>query len=188
MKNGKVLRNLMSANELDAALTTIANAIDENNKEGKLILVGIRERGAPLAERLAEILRASKREVEVGILDITLYRDDLSEIGPVPMVGQTDITFNINGLPLILVDDVLHTGRTIRAAMDCLNDFGRPKHIQLAVLVDRGGRELPIAANYYALNITTGDNEHVKVKLTETDDVDGVFLQETISSSKKEEH
>lgn len=179
MEIGREVRELMSGPELEAALTTIANGIDQNLSEFEsIILIGIRRRGVPLANRLAEKLTAEGRKVQVGILDITLYRDDLSEIGPVPMVGQTDITFNINDLPLVLVDDVLYTGRTIRAAMDCLNDFGRPKKIQLAVVVDRGGRELPIAADYKGLGVEVDSNQMVSVKVKEYDDEDGVVLME----------
>ena len=178
MEIGREIRELMSSEELDAALTTLANGIDSRLAEGKLILVGIRRRGAPLAERLAARLRATGRDVGVGILDITLYRDDLSEIGPVPMVGKTEIPFKITGYPLVLVDDVLHSGRTVRAALDCLNDFGRPKLIQLAILVDRGGRELPIAANYCGLQVDIGPGQEVLVKVREVDGEDRVVLLE----------
>lgn len=179
MEKGRELRELMSAGELDAALTTIANSIDQNlADDDTIILIGIRRRGVPLAERLGRKLEAEGRKVMMGIIDITLYRDDLSEIGPVPMIGQTDITFNINGLPVVLVDDVLYTGRTIRAALDCLNDFGRPKKIQLAVVVDRGGRELPIGANYKGLTVEIEDDQLVAVKVKEYDDTDGVVLLE----------
>lgn len=178
MEIGREVRELMSSEELDAALTTIANGIDTGVPHGNLILVGIRRRGAPLAERLAARLRAVGREVNVGILDITLYRDDLSEIGPVPMVGKTEIPFRITGYPLVLVDDVLFTGRTIRAALDCLNDFGRPKLIQLAVLVDRGGRELPIAADYVGLTVKVEKNQAVLARVREIDGEDNVVLLE----------
>lgn len=180
MELGRELRELMSAAEVDAALTTIANAIDSKLPDDVIILVGIRRRGVPLAERLAGKLKAAGREVKVGTIDITLYRDDLSEIGPVPMVGQTEISFNINNHPVVLVDDVLFTGRTIRAAMDCLNDFGRPTKIQLAVLVDRGGRELPISSDYEALTLDVGSNQHVSVQLSEIDKADRVLLMETV--------
>lgn len=187
MELGRVVRRLMSAEELDAALTTIAKAIDTTIPESALLLVGIRRRGAPLAERLAAKLRAMGRAVNVGVLDITLYRDDLSEIGPVPMVGQTQIPSNISGQPLVLVDDVLFTGRTIRAALDCLNDFGRPRRIQLAVLVDRGGRELPIAADYKALSINVQPNQLISVLLREVDGEDGVVLMQIDPEDKPKE-
>jgi pyrimidine operon attenuation protein/uracil phosphoribosyltransferase len=178
MEIGREVRELMSAEELDAALTTMATGIDTSLAGGRLILVGIRRRGAPLAERLAAKLRAMGREVSVGIIDITLYRDDLSEIGPVPMVGKTEIPFKITGFPVVLVDDVLFTGRTVRAALDCLNDFGRPKLIHMAALVDRGGRELPIAANYVGLKVEVGPRQEVLVKVRELDSEDRVILLE----------
>lgn len=187
MELGRVVRRLMSAEELDAALTTIAKGIDTNIPDAALILVGIRRRGAPLAERLAAKLRSMGRPVTVGVLDITLYRDDLSEIGPVPMVGQTQIPGNISGHPLVLVDDVLFTGRTIRAALDCLNDFGRPRKIQLAVLVDRGGRELPIAADYKALTINVKPDQLISVLLREVDGEDGVVLMQHDPDDKHKE-
>lgn len=178
MEIGRVVRELMSAEELESALTSIANAIDQKlADDDTIILIGIRRRGVPLAERLASKLRDEGRKVQLGVIDITLYRDDLSEIGPVPMVGQTDITFNINGLPVVLVDDVLYTGRTIRAALDCLNDFGRPKKIQLAVIVDRGGRELPIAADYKGLAVEVEAHEHVALKVKTYDGEDRVVLK-----------
>lgn len=187
MEIGREVRELMSAEELDAALTTIAAGIDTNLDSGKLILIGIRRRGAPLAERLAARLGAMGREVMVGIIDITLYRDDLSEIGPVPMVGKTDISFKITGFPVVLVDDVLYTGRTVRAALDCLNDFGRPKLIQLAVLVDRGSRELPIAANYIGLELAVEKGQEVLVKVRELDGEDRVVLLEIDPDELEEE-
>lgn len=178
MEIGRQVRVLMTTEELDAALTTIAMGIDTIISDGKLILVGIRRRGAPLAERLAAKLKSSGREVDVGVLDITLYRDDLSEIGPVPMVGKTEIPFRITGFPIVLVDDVLYTGRTVRAALDCLNDFGRPKLIHLAVLVDRGGRELPIAANYVGVRVDVAAGQTVLVKVREFDGEDRIVLLE----------
>ena len=185
MEIGREVRELMTSEELDAALTTIANSINTGIPDGKLILVGIRRRGAPLAERLAARLRAVGRDVLVGILDITLYRDDLSEIGPVPMVGKTEIPFKITGYPLVLVDDVLFTGRTIRAALDCLVDFGRPKRIELAVLVDRGGRELPIAADYVGLKVNTGPDQAVLSRVREIDGEDKVVLLEVEPESEE---
>lgn len=187
MEIGREVRELMSADEMDAALTTIATGIETNLSTGKLILIGIRRRGAPLADRIAARLKSMGREVEVGIIDITLYRDDLSEIGPVPMVGKTEIRFKITGYPLVLVDDVLFTGRTVRAALDCLNDFGRPKQIQLAVLVDRGGRELPIAANYVGLNVGVEPGREVLVKVREIDGEDRVVLLEIDPDEPEEE-
>jgi pyrimidine operon attenuation protein/uracil phosphoribosyltransferase len=178
MEIGREVRELMSAEEMDTALTAMAAEIDASLPGGRLILVGIRRRGAPLAERLAAKLEVMGRTVSVGIIDITLYRDDLSEIGPVPMVGKTEIPFKITGFPVVLVDDVLFTGRTVRAALDCLNDFGRPKLIHMAALIDRGGRELPIAANYVGLKVDVGPRREVLVKVQELDNEDRVILLE----------
>lgn len=145
---------------------------------GPLTLVGIRTRGELLAERLAVILQTrGYRNICRGVLDITLYRDDLSEIGPRPMVRPTHIDCDINGKPLILVDDVLFTGRTVRAALDALADFGRPSAIRLAVLVDRGGRELPIQPDFVALVQRDVPLTHrVKVKMTERDGCDEIVI------------
>ena len=158
----------------------IAHEIVEKNKgtEG-LCLVGIRNRGVYLAERLAGCIRKiENKEVPVGILDITLYRDDLTLVASHPLVRKTEIDFDINDKILVLVDDVLYTGRTIRAALDALIDFGRPKSIQLAVLVDRGHRELPIRADYVGKNIPTAQNESVEVRLEEVDGKDEVVIRE----------
>jgi len=144
-----------------------------------LCLVGIRNRGVYLAERLAGCIRKiENKEVPVGILDITLYRDDLTLVASHPLVRKTEIDFDINDKILVLVDDVLYTGRTIRAALDALIDFGRPKSIQLAVLVDRGHRELPIRADYVGKNIPTAQNESVEVRLEEVDGKDEVVIRE----------
>ena len=145
---------------------------------GPLTVVGIRTRGEVLAERLVQRLQLhGHRNIARGVLDITLYRDDLSEIGPRPMVRPTHIETDINGKPLILVDDVLFTGRTVRAALDALADFGRPSAVRLAVLVDRGGRELPIQPDYVALVQRDVPMTHrVKVKLTERDGLDEIVI------------
>jgi pyrimidine operon attenuation protein/uracil phosphoribosyltransferase len=141
--------------------------------------VGIRTRGAFLAERLAGCIeKIDNVKVPVGVLDITLYRDDLSIIAEQPVVHETQINFDINNKKVILVDDVLYTGRTIRAAIDQLIDFGRPKEIQLAVLIDRGHRELPIRADYAGKNIPTAQNEIVEVRLDEQDKIDEVVIVE----------
>ncbi len=162
------------------ALTRIAHEILEKNKGiENLCLVGIRNRGVYLAKRLAEcIKRIEDKDVPVGILDITLYRDDLTLIASQPLVHKTEIGFDINGKNLILVDDVLYTGRTVRAALDALVDFGRPKSIQLAVLVDRGHRELPVRADYAGKNIPTSQKETVEVRLEDTDGRDEVVIVE----------
>jgi pyrimidine operon attenuation protein/uracil phosphoribosyltransferase len=144
-----------------------------------LVIVGIRTRGHTLADRLAALLAAAGyRHIGRGVLDITLYRDDLSEIGPRPMVRPTHLEANIDGRPLLLVDDVLFTGRSIRAALDALSDFGRPSAIRLAVLVDRGGRELPIQADFVGLTLSDVPPDHrVNVRLAETDGKDEILVE-----------
>jgi pyrimidine operon attenuation protein/uracil phosphoribosyltransferase len=146
---------------------------------GPLNIVGIRTRGEVLAARLEGSLRASGyRQIGRGVLDITLYRDDLSEVGPRPLVRPTRIDINIDGVPLLLVDDVLFTGRSIRAALDALADYGRPSAIRLAVLVDRGGRELPIQPDFVSLKLQDVPKDHrVNVRLKETDGTDEIVIQ-----------
>ena len=170
--------SVMDADKIDRALTRIAHEILERQREVEdLVLVGIRTRGVPLALRLQKKIDTIEgREIPVGILDITLYRDDLTTIGPHAVLKETKIHFPIDGRKIILVDDVLFTGRTIRAALDGLMDFGRPKNIQLAVLVDRGHRELPIRADYVGKNIPTNLDEMVKVLLAEEDGADEVLI------------
>ena len=170
---------VLDADAIRRALTRIAHEILEHHTgAGGLALVGIRTRGAILAQRLAKEIEAiDKHPVQVGILDITLYRDDLSRIAPNPIVRATDISFDLDDLDLVLVDDVLFTGRTIRAALNALSDLGRPKTIQLAVLVDRGHRELPIRADYVGKNIPTHLREHVEVRLNELDEKEEVVLE-----------
>ena len=162
------------------ALMRIAHEILEKNKGTEnLCLVGIRNRGVYLAKRLAEcIKKIDEKDVPVGILDITLYRDDLTLIASQPVVRKTEIDFDINDRNLVLVDDVLYTGRTVRAALDALVDFGRPKSIQLAVLVDRGHRELPVRADYAGKTIPTSQKETVEVHLEEVDGIDRVVIVE----------
>ena len=170
--------SVMDAEKIDRALTRIAHEILERHREIEdLILVGIRPRGVPLAERLQRKIAAIEgRELPVGILDITLYRDDLTTIGPHAILKETKIHFPIDGKKIILVDDVLFTGRTIRAALDGLMDFGRPQIIQLAVLVDRGHRELPIRADYVGKNVPTNREEMGEVLLQEEDGRDEVRI------------
>ncbi|MBM3244631.1 MAG: bifunctional pyr operon transcriptional regulator/uracil phosphoribosyltransferase PyrR [Candidatus Omnitrophica bacterium] len=165
---------------VERIILRIAHEILEKNKgTNGLALVGIRNRGAYLAKRLAEAIKKIENEkVLVGILDITLYRDDLTLISQQPVVHKTEIDFDITGKNVVLVDDVLYTGRTIRASLDALIDLGRPKTIQLAVLVDRGHRELPIRADYAGKNIPTSQNETVEVRLSETDGKDEVVIVE----------
>jgi len=154
----------------------IAGAFDPDKP---LNIVGIRTRGEVLARRLAEILRGRGfRDIGRGVLDITLYRDDLSEIGPRPLVRPTQLDIEIDGRPLLLVDDVLFTGRSVRAAMDALSDFGRPSVIRLAVLVDRGGRELPIQADFVGLRLKDVPDDHrVNVRFAETDGRDEILVE-----------
>ena len=170
---------VMDAEAIRRAMVRIAHEILEHNKGTEnLALVGIRTRGAILAQRLAKEIEAIDRHpVPVGILDITLYRDDLSLIAPNPIVRATDIPFDITELHLVLVDDVLFTGRTIRAAFNALNDLGRPKTIRLAVLVDRGHRELPIRADYIGKNVPTHLLEHIEVRLNELDETEEVVIE-----------
>jgi len=165
---------------IERSLVRIAHEIIESNKGTRdICIIGIRTRGAFLAERLAACIeKIDNAKVPVGILDITLYRDDLSLIAEQPVVHQTQIDFDISDKKIILVDDVLYTGRTVRAAIDALMDFGRPKEIQLAVLVDRGHRELPIRADFAGKNIPTSKNEIIEVRLQEEDKIDEVVIVE----------
>ena len=167
---------------MNRTLMRIGHEILERNRGVEdLALVGIRTRGVPIARRLAQILRTVQHvEVPTGALDITLYRDDLMRqpVGPQPVIRKTEIPFSIDDKRILLVDDVLYTGRTIRAALDALIDFGRPKLIQLVVLVDRGHRELPIKADYVGRNIPTSLSQSVQVHLSEIDGRDEVELQE----------
>jgi len=169
---------LLTEDGIRRALTRIAHEILERNGGGRSVcLVGIRTRGAPLAERLrTEIARIEGHPPPLGCIDITLYRDDLSRIGYAPVVQQSELPFSVDDRVVILVDDVLFTGRTIRAAMDALTDYGRPQAVQLAVLVDRGHRELPIRADYVGKNIPTALEEDVRVRLRECDGEDSVLL------------
>lgn len=163
------------------SLTRIAHEIIERNKGvDKLALIGIRRRGAPLAERLAvRIMEIEGSAVPVGILDITLYRDDLATLERQPLVRSTEVPFPVLGKTVVLVDDVIYTGRTIRAALDALLDLGRPRVIQLAVLVDRGHRELPIRADYVGKNVPTSKKEVVSVRLNEIDGEERVVILES---------
>ncbi len=171
---------IMDTEAMRRALVRIAHEIVEKNKGTEnMVLVGIRSRGVPLAERIAkEIEEIEKVKLPVGSLDITLYRDDLSTLGYNPVVKGTEINFDINGKTIVLVDDVLFTGRTIRCALDALIDMGRPKFIQLAVMVDRGHKELPIRADYVGKNVPTAKSETVELTLQETDGKDEVYLGE----------
>jgi len=173
---------VMDADRMSRSLTRIAHEIVERNRGiGDLALVGIRERGVPLARRIAvELNRISNTDVPTGALDITLYRDDLMRhaVGPQPVVRRTEVPFSIDDRRILLVDDVLYTGRTIRSALDALIDFGRPRSIQLIVLVDRGHRELPIKADYVGKNLPTSLKQSVQVRLQEIDGEDEVLLDD----------
>lgn len=171
---------ILDKDTLNRSLMRIAHEILEKNKGTQdLCLIGIRNRGEYLARRLSNcIQKIEDVSVPVGVLDITLYRDDLSLVATQPLVRKTEIGFDITHKKLVLVDDVLYTGRTVRAALDALIDFGRPQSIQLAVLIDRGHRELPIRADFVGKNIPTARNESVEVRLEEVDSKDEVVIIE----------
>ena len=173
---------IMSASEIERTIVRLAHEIvEKNNGAENLGLVGIERRGVPLAQRLAKILgRIEKLEVPVGTLDITFYRDDLSTVGHRPEVRPRTMEFDIQDKNIILVDDVLYTGRTTRAALDALFDHGRPRRIQLAVLIDRGHRELPIEAGFVGRKVQTSANEVVEVQLKEIDRSEKVMLSERL--------
>ena len=170
-------RLFLSTQQVDAVLLDIASQIHAECTD-EFALVGIRSRGVPLAKELAEKLKEKfKKNVKVGILDINLYRDDLTEVSDQPILQKTEIGFPIQSMGIILVDDVLYTGRTIRAAMDALIDYGRPRYIKLAALVDRGWRELPIEANFVGKKIKTSADEVVKVMCKEIDGKNEVWVK-----------
>jgi pyrimidine operon attenuation protein/uracil phosphoribosyltransferase len=175
-------RHIMTAEEIRRATIRISHEIVEKQAgTAGLALVGIQRRGVPLAQRIADAIRDNEGvEVPVGALDITFYRDDLSMVAQQPVVKGTELPSGIDGKTVILVDDVLYTGRTIRAAMDALVDFGRPQAIRLAVLVDRGHRELPIRADHVGKNVPTSREELVRVHLEETDGEDGVEIERIV--------
>ncbi len=171
---------IMDENGIARAITRIAHEIIEKNKGiDDLALIGIQRRGVPLAKRIAEkIKEVEGKSVPVGILDITFYRDDLSMLSEHPIINGTEINFQVNGKKVVLVDDVLFTGRTARAAIDAIIDIGRPKMVQLAILIDRGHRELPIRADYVGKNVPTSNSEVIHVKLEEIDKVNEVTIAE----------
>jgi pyrimidine operon attenuation protein/uracil phosphoribosyltransferase len=173
---------LMSSSEIDRTLVRLAHEIlERNNSLERLAFIGIRRRGVPLAQRLArKIEELEHRPIPVGILDINLYRDDLSTVAAQPVVNATEISFPVTGKDIILMDDVLYTGRTVRAALDALFDHGRPVRVQLLVLIDRGHRELPIEARYVGRMVQTTSNEVIEVKFREIDDTEKVLLVEKI--------
>ena len=169
---------IMDNQQMPRTLTRIAHEIIERNKGvDEVVLIGIRRRGEPIARRIADaILRVEGKKVPVGSLDITFYRDDLTHISKDPTLNRTDVPFDVTGRTVVLVDDVLYTGRTARAAMDAVMDLGRAKRIQLAVLVDRGHRELPIRADFAGKNIPTSQNEFIRVNVPEYDGEMSVWL------------
>lgn len=175
---GRRTKTLLQPDDVRRALTRISHEIVERNRGAEhLVLVGIRTRGVPIARRLAATIeRLEGVAVPVGEMDITLYRDDLNDRALRPTIGPTRLPVDISGLTVVVVDDVLYTGRSVRAALDQLMDFGRPARIQLAVLVDRGHRELPIRADFVGKNVPTARQEEVQVRLVETDGRDEVAL------------
>ncbi|HHU32914.1 MAG: bifunctional pyr operon transcriptional regulator/uracil phosphoribosyltransferase PyrR [Zhaonellaceae bacterium] len=181
MKNLVAKATIMDEEKIRRALVRIAHEIVEKNKgTDNLALIGIRRRGVPLAERLARIIKEIEgATLPVGILDITLYRDDLTTLAQQPEVHKTEVNFSVINKTIVLVDDVLYTGRTVRAALDAIIDLGRPKSIQLAILVDRGHRELPIRADYVGKNVPTSKREIIEVRLKEIDGKEEVVILET---------
>ena len=171
---------IIDAEGLRRIITRIAHEIVERNKGiADLVLVGVQRRGVPLAARIAERIKEFEAaDVPRGSLDITLYRDDLSQVGPQPVVGGTEMPVDITGKVVVLVDDVLYTGRTVRAAMDAIMDLGRPRSIQLAVIVDRGHRELPVRADYVGKNVPTSKREIIGVRVQDFDNEDCVVIKE----------
>jgi len=171
---------LMSASEIERTLVRLAHEIvEKNGGSERLCLIGIRRRGVPLAERLAKLIQQiDKKPVPCGTLDITLYRDDLSTVGPKPVVQKTELGVAVTDMNVILCDDVLYTGRTVRAALDALFDHGRPRRVQLCVLIDRGHRELPIEAAFVGRMVQTTGREIIEVKFQEVDGAEKVLLVE----------
>lgn len=182
MSTTRLKSQLMTASEIDRTLVRLAHEILEKTKDhDKLAFIGIRRRGVPLANRMAaKIKDLETREVPVGILDINLYRDDLSTVGDRPQINATEIPFDVTGKDVVLMDDVLYTGRTIRAALDALFEHGRPARVQLLVLIDRGWRELPIEARYVGRKVQTAANEIIEVKFQEIDQMEKVLLVEKV--------
>src|SRR5215467_11819020 len=177
----KLNYQLMNADEVTTTLDRMADEILKLNNGRPVVLLGIQRRGVPMARRMAiRIAEKTQREPRIGTLDINLYRDDLTRVASQPVVQKTEVPPNIDDQDVVLVDDVLYTGRTIRAALDALCDFGRMRTIQLVVMIDRGHRELPIEANFVGKKISTKDNEVVEVRLTEVDGEDAIYVMEKI--------
>jgi len=177
---------IMSASEIDRTLIRLAHEILEKTKDlDQLAFIGIRRRGVPIAQRLAKKIEAlENRKIPVGILDINLYRDDLTTVDIKPVVSSTEIAFSVQGKDIILMDDVLYTGRTVRAALDALFDHGRPARVQLLVLIDRGHRELPIEARYVGRDVQTSESEIIEVKFQEIDGMEKVLMVEKVAASE----
>jgi pyrimidine operon attenuation protein/uracil phosphoribosyltransferase len=173
---------LMSASEIDRTMVRLAHEVLEKSPElENLAFIGIKRRGVPMAQRLARNIESIEgRKIPVGILDINLYRDDLSTVGPRPVVNGTQLDFSVQGKDVVLMDDVLYTGRTVRAALDALFSLGRPSRVQLLVLIDRGHRELPIEAQYVGRKVPTSSREIIEVKYQEIDGVEKVLLVEKV--------
>ena len=182
MPETRLKRQLMSASEMDRTLVRLAHEVLEKTQDlDKLAFIGIRRRGVPLAQRLAAKIESLEgRKILVGILDINLYRDDLSTVSSQPVVNATEISFPVKDKDIVLMDDVLYTGRTIRAALDALFDHGRPARVQLLALINRGWRELPIEARYVSRNVQTAANEIIEVKFQEIDGMEKVLLVERV--------
>ncbi|RKZ23479.1 bifunctional pyr operon transcriptional regulator/uracil phosphoribosyltransferase PyrR [bacterium] len=175
----KKKEKIMDPEGMNWTLRRIANEIIENCGVENLCLIGIRKRGDVLAERLSRIIKEiTGKEIPVGVLDITLYRDDLTIMGPRPLIGGSEIPCKIDGMKVVLVDDVIYTGRTVRAALDELVDYGRPSFIKLAVLIDRGGRELPIHPDFVGKKIELTGKKQVQVEVKEVDGEDGIWIME----------
>ena len=173
------MNRLLTAQQVNRALSRLYDAIIKSiPREGRIAVIGIRTRGETLAGRIVRRLRDDLpgRNIDHGVLDITFYRDDLAMRRGAPLVRATEIDFDLEGAYVILIDDVLHTGRSVRAALDALHDFGRPTVVRLGVLIDRGGRELPIAADFVGRRLPAADNKRVQVKLKENDGEEGVFI------------
>ena len=177
---------IMSASEIDRTLIRLAHEILEKTKDlDQLAFIGIRRRGVPIAQRLAKKIESlENRRIPVGILDINLYRDDLTTVDIKPVVSSTEIAFSVQGKDIILMDDVLYTGRTVRAALDALFDHGRPGRVQLLVLIDRGHRELPVEARFVGRVVQTAESEIIEVKFQEIDGMEKVLLVEKVAASE----
>lgn len=176
------MNRILNADEIATAVETLAESIRERTQDKPIALVGIRSRGDEVAERLCNLLASEDRELDLGVLDISLYRDDFEHLHENPTLQETDIPFVLDGAHVILVDDVLFTGRTIRAALDALSDYGRPAKVELAALIDRGHREMPIQPDYVGLRLETNRLDHVHVSLENTDGADRIEVVENPSS------